>query len=123
MTINKDRIQSLVDALRSGRYKQGRQALRPDEDTYCCLGVACELYRQEGCQGAWKKNHCSDGYAFFASDEQNDWSPGSLPLSVQEWYGFMLSNPSVDSNTVAEMNDQGEGFPAIADAIEETYLK
>lgn len=33
-----------VEALRSGEYKQGQGALhRADEDTYCCLGVACKI--------------------------------------------------------------------------------
>ena len=31
-----------VRALRSGKYKQGREWLRAG-DTFCCLGVACEL--------------------------------------------------------------------------------
>lgn len=32
-----------VAALRSGKYKQGRQYLRTFEDNYCCLGVLCEI--------------------------------------------------------------------------------
>lgn len=31
-----------VEALRSGRYAQGRQRLR-NGDNYCCLGVLCEV--------------------------------------------------------------------------------
>lgn len=34
-----------MDALRSGRYSQGREALRRD-DQFCCLGVLCDLYRE-----------------------------------------------------------------------------
>lgn len=33
-----------VDALRSGKYKQGREQLR-DGDKFCCLGVLCEVLR------------------------------------------------------------------------------
>jgi hypothetical protein len=32
-----------LEALRSGEYKQGRRVLRK-LDTYCCLGVLCNLY-------------------------------------------------------------------------------
>lgn len=30
-----------VEALRSGKYKQGRGQLKDTQDQYCCLGVAC----------------------------------------------------------------------------------
>lgn len=34
-----------VEALRSGKYKQGKKSLRSREgDKYCCLGVLCDLY-------------------------------------------------------------------------------
>ena len=32
-----------VAALRSGKYKQGQNALMTEEGTYCCLGVACRV--------------------------------------------------------------------------------
>lgn len=32
-----------VRALRSGRYKQGRNALRTHLGSYCCLGVLCKV--------------------------------------------------------------------------------
>lgn len=37
-----------VKALRSGKYKQGKNYLRrqtPEGDRYCCLGVLCEIER------------------------------------------------------------------------------
>lgn len=36
-----------VPALQSGKYQQGRAALRPENDAYCCLGVACDLLNDE----------------------------------------------------------------------------
>lgn len=37
-----------IDALRSGKFKQGRGRLRiPHEDRHCCLGVACVLLKDE----------------------------------------------------------------------------
>lgn len=38
----------LVAALRSGKYKQGKEMLRPSEDEYCCLGVACDIKKFRG---------------------------------------------------------------------------
>lgn len=36
-----------VEALRSGKYQQGREQLRVGlEDGYCCLGVLCDLHAQ-----------------------------------------------------------------------------
>lgn len=47
-----------VEALRSGEYEQGRTWLR-ENDRYCCLGVACELYRKHTGIGRWESN-CFD---------------------------------------------------------------
>jgi hypothetical protein len=44
--MNKEIKQRWVNALRSGRYKQGRGALRRitgSGEEYCCLGVLCQL--------------------------------------------------------------------------------
>lgn len=32
-----------VAALRSGKYKQGKYRLRKKDETYCCLGVLCDI--------------------------------------------------------------------------------
>ena len=42
--------QKWVDALRSGEYTQGQSCLRKTVEgvsTFCCLGVACDIYAQE----------------------------------------------------------------------------
>lgn len=33
-----------AEALRSGKYLQGIGKLRPTNITFCCLGVACDIY-------------------------------------------------------------------------------
>lgn len=55
---NKINIRKLVNALRSGNYKQTQRALaRKNRETgeisYCCLGVACEIYLQEVKKQHW----------------------------------------------------------------------
>jgi len=41
-----------IEALRSGRYKQGRWALRTKSDDFCCLGVLCDISGV----GEWEEN-------------------------------------------------------------------
>ena len=63
-----------VAALRSGKYKQGRGALRKG-DTFCCLGVACDLIDKDGWEDGtfgmgWNGTGCeSTDLPFINSDE------------------------------------------------------
>jgi hypothetical protein len=44
--VNKDTVDRWIEALESGEYQQGYGALRQDNnegDTYCCLGVLCDV--------------------------------------------------------------------------------
>lgn len=43
-----------LEALRSGRYKQGQGRLRDESNQFCCLGVLCDV----GVPGQWD-------YSFF----------------------------------------------------------
>lgn len=49
-------IKKWVKALRSGKYKQGQDALQ-SEKGYCCLGVACEIFIPKS-----KQNLDAEGY-------------------------------------------------------------
>lgn len=45
-----------VAALRSGKYKQGKKVLRTYENTFCCLGVLCDIANPNGWEpapGSW----------------------------------------------------------------------
>lgn len=110
---NKERIKKWVDALRSGKYKQARGALRENvgegEYTYCCLGVATDIYEKEtGNEIEWKNKEY-------------------LPLEVMDWYGLEANNPelTVDSYDypASELNDElFWSFRDIADAVEHFFL-
>lgn len=41
--MNKEVAVQWVEALRSGKFKQGRSRLQDSEGNYCCLGVLCEI--------------------------------------------------------------------------------
>jgi hypothetical protein len=47
-TMNKELKEKWVDALRSGKYTQGRMYLRNDKNEFCCLGVLCDAYNSKG---------------------------------------------------------------------------
>lgn len=84
-----------VEALRSGKYKQGKKCLRSESDTYCCLGVLCDIKQKD----IWK----------------NAISFESMPrANILDW-------AKLDVNTainLAKKNDNGASFEEIADWIE-----
>lgn len=41
--VPKSKIKKWVDALYSGKYRQGKGVLKTDLGSYCCLGVLCEV--------------------------------------------------------------------------------
>lgn len=47
-TFNRDLAVQWVHALESGEYQQGKGFLHPTPDTYCCLGVMCDLADPNG---------------------------------------------------------------------------
>ena len=78
-----DNAKKWVKALRSGDYKQGHGRLRTD-DTFCCLGVACDLYAQEHPEAKWTFNYEVDWFYPLGYSDQGG-SFLDLPKKVQEW--------------------------------------
>lgn len=133
--LHPERKELWTGALRSGDYEQGQEALRVaggeedgSADTYCCLGVACEVYRKETGEGEWVKRE--DGFWVFRVGGPDDhgyydqsWS--GLPHKVAEWYGVRQSELTVDfnddrRNSLTNLNDnEGQSFEQIADLIDE----
>jgi hypothetical protein len=94
-----------LEALRSGEYKQGREALRTVDNAYCCLGVLCDIVGVEwtfGARGAY--GHYGDTQKVAHPDKR-----------VYEACGLDDSH----EGTLVEMNDDaGKTFAEIADWIE-----
>lgn len=105
----KDRVIKWIAALRSGEYKQGKGALRLTEDTYCCLGVGCDISKLD----QWSE---ADGEYVY------DESSALLPLGVAELYGLKSDDGAhyFEGNRceLSMMNDHGDTFPEISDRIE-----
>ena len=119
-----------IPALRSGDYKQGQHALRYDDDTFCCLGVACDLIDPNAWDAgtrlkfnspmsfkAWEDKHP-------VHDQFCRSSCYSLPTSTR--LGAVLDTVEVTGiqvmDLVAEKNDDGASFADIADFIESEVL-
>lgn len=114
---NKENINKLVDALRYGEYKQTQKCLR-DENGYCCLGVACDIYNKETGEGYW------GAFNQFLSGPETEYQ--ILTYTVRDWFGFCSKNPLValagTTEQLAALNDRGFSFAEIADLIEKEYL-
>jgi hypothetical protein len=128
-----------VEALRSGKYKQGFKALCRDDcgsKTYCCLGVACEVYQEH----VGDLEVQSDHPKLIAFDKSSHF----LPLKVAKWLNIRpagnLMEPVKDVvhrddarvlpkdakfDSLSALNDFGANFDfnKIADVIESGTLK
>jgi len=88
-----------IEALRSGKYKQGRFKLRTRDDCYCCLGVLCDVSNIS----EWEVNGSSYSY---------DGALSFLPPSL-----WSQLTPE-ERDYLMQMNDRGDmSFPIIADWI------
>lgn len=121
-----ENTQALVDALRSGNYRQGQGQLRrklvqadAQFDEYCCLGVACDISGV----GSWQPQPESQDYVYEMPDGTGD--SIYLPRAVSDWLGWaedgaIRVNDSIRSpGTLASLNDDGKSFLDIAQAIED----
>ena len=127
MTVNKERVELLAQALESDQFQQCMGALRRQQIllgtwTHCALGVAI--------QTALNNGHQLDPVDLEMGEEWI-WEAGTLPDSVMSWYGFDDNDPTVSIDegdgpfdaSVAAINDDGTDFWTIAQALRATYLK
>lgn len=106
-----------VDALRSGEYTQGKQALKFTKGGkwyHCCLGVLCELYDQNHEE---KLEQTTDIYAektivYFNGEHE------ILPQIVADWAG-LGSRKGIHVVSLVDLNDNGYSFKEISDVIEQ----
>lgn len=94
-----------VKALRSGKYQQGRRALRTTDNKYCCLGVLCDLVASD----EWSKSEDPDDPFYYHG-------PTSVMPDVR-----LCDDVGLDEDfsfDLAHANDAGSTFHEIADMIE-----
>lgn len=116
-------------ALRSGKYKQGKSALRkqerdtltgdlkPEVETFCCLGVLCDLVEPK----EWELYTATGEY----SNGGNPDDCGMPREDLQHKLGLdkpHSRNPNHAGESIADqlakMNDDGRSFKVIANWIE-----
>lgn len=98
--MNEDVKAEWVVALSNGSYDQGRRVLRSG-DSFCCLGVLCDLYDPTLWDGT------AGHYTYLTSEAM-------LPMSVMEWADL----DNLDMDTLMTMNDEGNSFDTIANWID-----
>ena len=100
--------QAWINALKSGEYKHGQYALH-SKDTFCCLGVLCDIYRKELQDKElkiinldWVRNvrwgEGSSHFEFLSNIY-------SLPIEVKQWAGGI---ENFHENKLASINDDLE---------------
>lgn len=110
-------MEQWVSALRSGEYEQGFNVLRESTDlreSFCCLGVLCDLHRQSAGGGAWT----CDGY-----QSGKNWNAEVPTGEVVSWAGLREPNPAIAGRKmISDLNDgEGKSFSEIADLIEQNW--
>ena len=142
-----------LKALRSGKYKQGRGTLcqtdKNGNESFCCLGVLCDLYQKEQKRNKKRGLHVetiSDESSTFgilvpkpASIYSYDDCDGTLPNKVIKWAGLREYNSDGEflydgeGKTPVELINLNDGnsdlkvkrhsFAKIADIIEKHHTK
>lgn len=128
------RIRLWIAALLSGRYQQAQGALR-NGDAFCCLGVACDVYRVETGQGEWLepvRRNGDRGSPFRTGSTRDALEDAAMPRPVAGWF---LGDPDEYDPLVeiaeegesrilplSELNDAGTTFTEIARYLEEQIL-
>lgn len=133
-----------VEALRSGKYKQGKGSLRRvpsrsnDVDKFCCLGVLCDLHSKAfpdtGRQSQWSQWGQYDFVDAYLPNTVKKWacltSDGGFPDEIQEAVrnDILSKYPSANQYMISSaehgisllgVNDATDvGFTGIADLIE-----
>jgi hypothetical protein len=101
-----------VDALRSGKYKQGKGSLRSANGAYCCLGVLCDVMNIP----SELVDNC-ECYRF--TTPTGDKVSGYLNPELANEIGLSSVVGGNSTNlSLAGMNDRGSSFTEIANFIE-----
>ena len=106
-----------VDALKSGKYKKGKNKLNNSNKTFCCLGVLCELAIANGIE---LEKIVNDDIKSIKYDDSTIY----LPLKVIGWAGMRSKSGIIDkSQSLVLLNDMNGTFNEVIEAIEANVEK
>jgi len=102
------RRKAWAEALMSGKYAQVKGGLRRG-DSFCCLGVACDLYAKDTGDGKWyKRNQHIRVYEFWSKDCEYDHEGDTEtpPDIVRAYYGLdtLEQDDLITANDVLDLN-------------------
>ncbi len=112
--MNKELKKKWLKALRSGKYKQGKGALKREinqkkECAFCCLGVLCDIIDNT----KWRTERTVYEY-----NNNGEVVSGVLPISLTSKYNIDV----LQTNKLIDMNDiKNLDFNEIADYIESNF--
>lgn len=112
--MDKELKRKWIEALRSGKYQQGRQYLRCG-NKFCCLGVLCDIVKPD----SWipSTSHDEPVYKFVSGEVKNSLL---LPWEIEKMLGDWHRETTMAVDTLMAMNDtRMNSFDEIADWIEE----
>jgi hypothetical protein len=101
-----------VEALRSGKYEQGRLQLRTHDNKFCCLGVLCDIVDSSKWKPADVDDEYYNGYFYDGIREGSPLTYRILPDSLLEQVGCRMEA------YLSNANDNHDTFEQIADYIE-----
>jgi hypothetical protein len=109
-----------IKALTSGEYKQARESLHVktlDGDSYCCLGVLCELAIKAGVDIEVREISETKIYGGYS---------GTIPNAVRDWaditpLGSLIKSVGEYTNLASLNDNAGYNFNQIAQVIEEQF--
>ena len=114
--------QAWVDALRSGEYTQTKKMLcrvtQENAPSFCCLGVACDLYKNS-VGGDWNLHQEAWNEQYSFTDDEGVLATSNLTPAVMAWLGLANSEGAYRVGTLVRLNDHKDfTFAKIADVIE-----
>ena len=114
-----------AEALRSGKYKQGRSRLCAQNadktEVYCCLGVACEVFmeHEDGLEKRTSAERASSEYVDSIHARGLE-----MPFTVRDWLGMSsCEGVLINGRSLITVNDTLRmDFLRIADIVESDQL-
>lgn len=102
--------------LRSGEYEQTQGKLRGEGNKRCCLGVLCDIYKQEHENAEWEYDGSGANFVVYKDEDKEqikDFSHGGLPRPVYKWAeledvdGSLVELPGEGTFDLSTVNDGG----------------
>jgi len=106
-----------IKALRSGKYKQGRNYLRTNKNEFCCFGVLCDI-SEDNAEWRFRPQHSAYSIVIeYPTQKLNFASMSMPPLELTKEVGLKPS----EVNQIVKMNDSGASFEGISNKLMEWF--